>query len=178
MAWRQPGDKPLSEAMMVRLPTPICITRPQWVSTFRLNKMTAAWQIFFHIPLFNEKVWTLINILLRFNSYCLIDDMPTLFQIMARQWSHESHYMNQCYCSLLKHRCVTRLEWAKENACNLTEYSLVSQGVFNTSSFKVFVKDWSKTPENYCIVIWGEWKSIMNFCISRCQWVKRWVIIP
>ena len=32
MAWRRPGDKPLSEPMMVSLPTHICITRPQWVA--------------------------------------------------------------------------------------------------------------------------------------------------
>ena len=31
MAWRRPGDKPLSEPMIVRLPTQICVTRPQWV---------------------------------------------------------------------------------------------------------------------------------------------------
>ena len=31
MAWCRPGDKPLSELMMVRLPTHICVTRPQWV---------------------------------------------------------------------------------------------------------------------------------------------------
>ena len=31
MAWCRPGDKPLSEPMMVNLPTHICITRPQWV---------------------------------------------------------------------------------------------------------------------------------------------------
>ena len=31
MAWRRPGVKPLSEAMVVRLPTCICVTRPQWV---------------------------------------------------------------------------------------------------------------------------------------------------
>ena len=31
MAWCRPGDKPLSESMMVRLPTYICVTRPQWV---------------------------------------------------------------------------------------------------------------------------------------------------
>ena len=29
MAWRRPGDKPLSEPMMVRLLTHICVTRPQ-----------------------------------------------------------------------------------------------------------------------------------------------------
>ena len=31
MAWRRPGDKPLSEPMMVSLPTHICVTWPQWV---------------------------------------------------------------------------------------------------------------------------------------------------
>ena len=34
MAWRRPGDKPLSEPMVVRLPTHICVTRPQWVKSF------------------------------------------------------------------------------------------------------------------------------------------------
>ena len=32
MAWRRPGDKPLSEAVMVSLPTHLCVTRPQWVN--------------------------------------------------------------------------------------------------------------------------------------------------
>ena len=31
MAWRRPGDKPLSELMMVSLRTHICVTRPHWV---------------------------------------------------------------------------------------------------------------------------------------------------
>ena len=31
MAWRRPGDKPLSEPMMFGLLTHICVTRPQWV---------------------------------------------------------------------------------------------------------------------------------------------------
>ena len=31
MAWRRPGDKPLSEPMMVSSLTHICLTRPQWV---------------------------------------------------------------------------------------------------------------------------------------------------
>ena len=31
IAWRRPGDKPLSEPMMVSLLTHICATRPQWV---------------------------------------------------------------------------------------------------------------------------------------------------
>ena len=36
MAWRRPGDKPLSEPMMVNLPTHICVSRPQWVNKDRL----------------------------------------------------------------------------------------------------------------------------------------------
>ena len=32
MAWRRPGDKPLSEPMMINLLTHICVTRPQWVN--------------------------------------------------------------------------------------------------------------------------------------------------
>ena len=32
MAWRRPGDKPLSEPMIVSLQTHICVTRPQWVN--------------------------------------------------------------------------------------------------------------------------------------------------
>ena len=31
MAWRRPGDKSLSEPMMVSLPTHICVIRLQWV---------------------------------------------------------------------------------------------------------------------------------------------------
>ena len=32
MAWRRPGDKPLSEPMMVSLSTHKCVTQPQWVN--------------------------------------------------------------------------------------------------------------------------------------------------
>ena len=43
MAWRRPGDKPLSETMMVRLLTHICVTRPQ-----RVNKSMGC--IYYNLP--------------------------------------------------------------------------------------------------------------------------------
>ena len=47
MAWRRPGDKPLSEPMMVSLTTHICVTRLQWVneSDIFLNRLkyTMCW---------------------------------------------------------------------------------------------------------------------------------------
>ena len=45
MAWRWPGDKPLSKPMAVGLLTHMCITRPQWVkhrSEKNKNKYTMA----------------------------------------------------------------------------------------------------------------------------------------
>ena len=37
MAWHRPGDKPLSEPMMVSLLMHICVTRPQWVNVIRAD---------------------------------------------------------------------------------------------------------------------------------------------
>ena len=37
MAWRRPGDKPLSEPMMVSLLTHICVARLQWVNQYKVN---------------------------------------------------------------------------------------------------------------------------------------------
>ena len=42
MAWRRPGDKPLSEPVMVSLPTHICVTRPQWVNQ-QISILLNAW---------------------------------------------------------------------------------------------------------------------------------------
>ena len=48
MAWRRPGDKPLSEPMIVNLLTYICVTRPQWV---------------------NETIWIWLNSLIQMQSF-------------------------------------------------------------------------------------------------------------
>ena len=39
MAWRRPGDKKLSEPMMVRIPTHMCVTRPQSINV-ETHKLT------------------------------------------------------------------------------------------------------------------------------------------
>ena len=45
MAWRRPGDKPLSESMMVSLLTHTCVTRPQGVNIYDYHWR---WFIIFH----------------------------------------------------------------------------------------------------------------------------------
>ena len=44
MAWCLPGDKPLSEPMMVSLLTHICVTRPQWVNP-AYSRLLMSWQM-------------------------------------------------------------------------------------------------------------------------------------
>ena len=48
MAWCRPGDKPLSEPMMVTLLTHICVTRPQWVNSLAHEKCFGPWEKFSH----------------------------------------------------------------------------------------------------------------------------------
>ena len=45
MAWHRWGDKPLSEPMMVRLLTHICVTRPQWVNWTTRKKPWWNWNL-------------------------------------------------------------------------------------------------------------------------------------
>ena len=74
MAWCRPGDKPLSEAMMVNLPTHICITRPQWVNTMRLGQNVCCLaDNFFKCIFMNEKFRILIKISLMIVPKCSID---------------------------------------------------------------------------------------------------------
>ena len=45
MTWRRPNDKPLSEPMVVSLPTHICITRPQWVILQIITWLCGFWRV-------------------------------------------------------------------------------------------------------------------------------------
>ena len=60
MAWRRPGDKPISGPMMVRLPTHICVTLPQWVNLICPFSIPCHWHI--HIILIlNDKILNSMN---------------------------------------------------------------------------------------------------------------------
>ena len=53
MAWLRPGDKPLSEPMMVNLLTHICVTQPQWINTCKTvmlfpNELFIGWLSLHH----------------------------------------------------------------------------------------------------------------------------------
>ena len=72
MACRRPGDKPLSEPMMVSLPTQLCVTRPQWVKQYQYRYGTKA-------PL--DRIDNILN------------EIYTTFRFAMYSW---------CYCMVLQ----------------------------------------------------------------------------
>ena len=97
MAWRRPGNKPLSGPMMVILPTHICVTRPQWV-----NQLWCALYTNYHMVLSGWKKKVLSRRLkscrhislfwylwLSFNTVSTLNHLPWMFppmDILFEQW--------------------------------------------------------------------------------------------
>ena len=92
MAWHGPGDKPLSEPMMVSLMMHICVTQPHW--PLRYVEVILQWflKVILQIDILN----TSCEIGPRWVPQIPIADMSTLRQVMA--WCHQvtSHYLSQC----------------------------------------------------------------------------------
>ena len=95
MAWRRPGDKPLSEPMMVRLLLHICITRPQWVkhAASEINANLSSW-IYHH-----DYLWLLATLCKTTNAQkqkvCITGCFNSLWLSDAWCLTTPSHYMNQ-----------------------------------------------------------------------------------
>ena len=112
MDWRRPGDKPLSEPVMVRSPTHICVARPQWVNTLRPRQDGHHFpDDIFRCIFVNEKFYILIKISLKFVPTGPNNNIPSLFQIMAWRWSGDKPLSETMVISWLTHICVTRPQW-------------------------------------------------------------------
>ena len=70
MAWWRPGDKPLSEPMMVSLLTHVCITRPQWVKLEADLEVWKKYQIWIQFHANNYEIcFSFIKILTNLNKF-------------------------------------------------------------------------------------------------------------
>ena len=110
MAWRRPGDKPLSAPMMIRLPTQICVTRPQWVKAETKCHLTDA---IFKFIFLNVDNWISINISLKSVPNGQINNISALVQIMAWCRPGSKPLSKPMMVSLLAHIWVTRLQLVK-----------------------------------------------------------------
>ena len=68
MAWCRPGDKPLSEPMLISLPTHICVTRPRWVNN-NLPPHLYCWSLTDILKLLLV-VWKYLNLVHVSNDVC------------------------------------------------------------------------------------------------------------
>ena len=91
MAWPRPGDKPLSEAMMVSLLMHICVTRPQWVKSLRQSN---AYMHQYNIPILLQKMVCRL-----FRIMPLSEPMPPYCQLEPKEhisvkfyWKSKSFY--------------------------------------------------------------------------------------
>ena len=82
MAWHRPGDKPLSEQMMVCLLTHICVTRPQLVKTRLKRSIPSIFQasLSFRIP----------SLCVRIKSSWSIDAMWRYICGLILAWRHQA----------------------------------------------------------------------------------------
>ena len=89
MAWRRPGDKPLSELMMVSLPTHICVTRPQWVNSLTMERGSPPFTTNNPQIVCSNFGLHRITKLICSNTYLL-----TIFHYLFRRFWHLRHYPN------------------------------------------------------------------------------------
>ena len=142
MAWRRPGDKPLSEPMMISLQTHICVTRPQWVKFVpegRMDNKSALVQI---IPWCRTDDKSLHEIILYYIWGCVFSVYPfplwwlrehtlcLIIIIKSEVWSiihclglgHETMVCSVCFSIFL----LTRSTMASVGHNELTHWGLVT----------------------------------------------------
>ena len=95
MAWRRPGDKPLSEPMVVRLPMHICVTRPQWVNHALFLALsvhcTECTICFTHAGSVPPVLCMLCKVRVEWkNCECTICSLSWLAQILSASWIKKS----------------------------------------------------------------------------------------
>ena len=144
MAWRRPGDKPLSETMMVRLPTHICVTRPQWVKSSIIS------QHLYSIGTWNPHSWKTRTHL----SYIVNTLRP---RQNGRYFPDD----------------ILKGIFLNENLLISIKISLkfVSKGPINNISALVQIMAWRRSgdkPLSEPVMV----RLLMHICVTRPQWVN------
>ena len=94
---------------------------------------------------FNENVWILLKISLKFVPKVRINNIPALVQIMAWRWPGDKPLSEPMVVWLLTHICVTRPQWVKQSA----EYM-----VNLTVMLCIMTLTWHKCNEWSVISLW------------------------
>ena len=127
MAWRWPGDKPLSETMMVSLLTHICVARPQWVKRFsNLLYRIVAWA--FAVKLLTGKCHRNSN------------EKSTLVQSLVWSCQAVSHYLSQCWPRSMWPYGIPRPQWFKVGFDVISKYHVLLDLFAHIWDEKLYIK--------------------------------------
>ena len=127
MAWRRPGDKPLSEPRMESLPTHICVTRPQWVKS-----PTA--MVSRRVPVLCHENWIWLYVLCLIIIWFYIYIIPKISSCTGL--SYDCHSANEaCLHSIYTSAMETREILTHRNP-------VVSYSVINFRSILLQLKAW------------------------------------
>ena len=86
--WRRPGDKPLSESMMVRLLTHICVTQPQWGKVMHTARHYGLWWKVLYL-------WIYPTAVFHSNALCTLLMITHSVPIMIWFRTHTKHIYHQ-----------------------------------------------------------------------------------
>ena len=101
MAWRRSGDKPLSEPMIVRLLTHICVTRPQWVNVLMIYSSDAV-----NFGIFTKSVHEMHS-----SKNGVLEDNPCFISIWNFDICIDTNIL-QLPCANVQVPCLLSLKWS------------------------------------------------------------------
>ena len=171
MAWRHPGDKPLSEPMMVSLLTHISVTRPQWVQ-WGMPPWCPLLGLLTWCPVLThwgqDKIDTILQMLfsstfswmkmselwLKFHWSLFLRVQITIFQHWFRKWlgaiQVTSHYLNQWW--LVYQWIYTSLGLNELSQVTLTYWGWVTY--IYISKLTIIGADNGLSPGQHQAIIW------------------------
>ena len=98
MAWHRPGDKPLSEPLIIRLPTHLCVTRPQtmtcsflcikWVPCSVCASKNDAFQISWLCLLLCDTFWLFLTKYIKISRYHFPFKQLDIVWFKSRYWKY------------------------------------------------------------------------------------------
>ena len=101
MAWRRPGDKPLSEPMMVSLLTQICVTLSQWFKCIMCGKMLLKRRV--------SNIQSQQNMHMYFFLFAVVE-----LHIYTNVCSDLSHYLHQEFAVVVDNNIIAHMLWADD----------------------------------------------------------------
>ena len=152
MAWRQPGKKPLSEAMMFRSPTQKCGTRPQWVNLLAPERYCSNYKcvfcnILYYLVFSNHQFWL----------------FSQLFVNTLRPRPNSRHFADDIF------KCIFVIEnvWIPI----IISLKFVPKGLINNIPALVQIMAWRRSgdkPLSEPMMV----SLLTHICVTRPQWVK------